>query len=145
MEIHDLAPDVGSQKNKSSRGRIKIRRHVANKLDLDYGVIIRTRNPFNPAKSLMIFAGAYGYGTWGGANLALQDSFLDQCDQLRPQPAETRSSNLLDRSQKYISRARAFFSAAGPQDWPQFECIFRVRVFDKRPHAPEVIVLRRLL
>jgi len=145
MEIHDLAPDAGPHQDKSSRGRVKMRRHIANKSDLDYGLIIGTRNPFNPARFLIIFAGAYGYGTWGGVNLALQDSFIDQFNQLRLSSIETRSRSPRGLSLRYLNHARAFFGAAGPQDWPQFECIFRVKIFDKRPHAPEVIVLRHLL
>jgi len=145
MEIHDLAPDAGPHQDKSSRGRVKMRRHIANKSDLDYGLIIGTRNPFNSARFLIIFAGAYGYGTWGGVNLALQDSFIDQFNQLRLSSIETRSRSPRGLSLRYLNHARAFFGAAGPQDWPQFECIFRVKIFDKRPHAPEVIVLRHLL
>ena len=114
-------------------------------MGIDYGVIIRGRNPFNPAKTLAIFAGAYGYGTWGGVNMAFEESFLNQCDQLNSQSAETPSNRLRHLLHKYFDHAREFLgSARSSQDWAQFECIFKVNVFDKRPHAPHVIVLRRL-
>jgi hypothetical protein len=48
--------------------------------EIDYGIIVRAVNPFNPAAEILVIAGAYGYGTWGGAELISNESFLDRCN-----------------------------------------------------------------
>lgn len=47
--------------------------------DRDYGIIVRTSNPFNPDRGVVIIAGAYGYGSWGGAFLVKDAKFLNRC------------------------------------------------------------------
>ncbi len=43
---------------------------------LDFGVLVKTRNPFDPAHNVLIIAGSFGYGTWAGAKLARSAQFL---------------------------------------------------------------------
>jgi hypothetical protein len=54
----------------------------ARRLRADYGVLIRTRSPFKPDRTLIVIAGIYGYGTWAGARLPLDDEFLRRCEQM---------------------------------------------------------------
>lgn len=44
----------------------------------DCGVIIRAPNPFNPAKTVVILCGSYGYGTWAAVQYAQSREFLRQ-------------------------------------------------------------------
>lgn len=41
----------------------------------DYGIIVRCRNPFGADRTLLIIAGIYGYGTWGGVRLLIDEHF----------------------------------------------------------------------
>ena len=43
---------------------------------IDYGVLKLTSNPYSPERSLLIVAGAFGHGTWGGIKLMRTKSFL---------------------------------------------------------------------
>jgi hypothetical protein len=45
-------------------------------ISLDYGVLIKTRNPEAASRQVLIIAGCYGYGTWAGAKLACSERFL---------------------------------------------------------------------
>jgi len=42
----------------------------------DYGVLIKTRNPEDAARQVLIIAGCSGYGTWAGAKLACSEEFI---------------------------------------------------------------------
>jgi hypothetical protein len=42
----------------------------------DCGVVIRTRNPFDLEKEVLILCGCYGYGTWGAAEFIQSAEFL---------------------------------------------------------------------
>jgi len=42
----------------------------------DYGLIIRTRSPFNERKHILILIGNYGYGVWAAAKLMSSKGFL---------------------------------------------------------------------
>lgn len=140
MEIHDLAHELDPHENKPDKASWK---KYKPKSDSDYGIIIRARNPFNPNKALIIFAGAHGYGTWGGVNLALEDNFLQSCEQLEPGDCDTSFGSIRHFWALFLAR----IMGRVPVDrtsW-QLECIFEVSVFDERPHAPEIIVLRSLL
>ena len=55
---------------------------TAGRLVRDYGIIALLRNPYNPRRKLLIVAGLYGYGTWGGARLLSDESFLRRCMRL---------------------------------------------------------------
>ncbi|MEV6758476.1 helix-turn-helix domain-containing protein [Streptomyces sp. NPDC051214] len=35
----------------------------------DYGLVVKTKNPFNPQVPALIVAGSFGYGSWAGARL----------------------------------------------------------------------------
>ena len=45
-------------------------------ISLDYGVLIKTRNPEAASRQVLIIAGCSGYGTWAGAKLASSERFL---------------------------------------------------------------------
>jgi hypothetical protein len=53
---------------------------------IDYGVVARAPNPFDPDKSVVFLAGAYGYGTWGAVRFAQSPKFLNELKKL---PKET--------------------------------------------------------
>jgi hypothetical protein len=145
MEVHDLAPDTPQGEAIKGR-RSRMRKYRAEPDIIDYGVLIRARNPFSSSpKALIIIAGAYGYGTWGGASMATKDWFLGKCQQLDPGEDQRTLKHLLSHFQRalggvLISPARS----AKDTPWVQFECIFKVNIYDQRPHAPEVIGLRPL-
>ena len=106
--IHDLSAESNAEGRDHSI-------YVTVPGKIDYGVIIRAPNPFNPDRWIIILAGAHGYGSWGSASLALDDKFARQLDKLGPRG-----------------------------DAPYLECIFSVRIFDRRPLAPEIIALRAI-
>ena len=145
MEIHDLAP--GSAAGEAGTGRRpRVKKYRSQPEAVDYGIIIRARNPFSPGNALVVIAGAYGYGTWGGAMLVAEESFHEKCQALgesdesvalKRRPSYTRV--LTHRTGEWLGRPAAQVS------WPQFECIFRVSIYDRRPHAPEILILRPLV
>lgn len=141
-EVRDLAP-ADAHRSRGEAAKPAARKYVPTP-DSDYGVIIRAHNPFNPEKWLAIFAGAYGYGTWGGVELALADSgFLRQCQELQH---ENRGS-LSKRHRLWLDmrarlRRRGRLAHCEPV---QLECLFKVGVYDRRPYAPEIIVIRPLI
>jgi hypothetical protein len=49
------------------------------KIAVDYGRIIRRRNPYNPDRMLLMISGIYGFGTWGGVRLLGSKAFLRSC------------------------------------------------------------------
>ena len=40
----------------------------------DFGLVLRTSNPFSPEHQLLLIAGCYGFGTWGGARFLVEAS-----------------------------------------------------------------------
>lgn len=48
----------------------------SNKLRTDYGLILKTKNPFNHNKQLLLIAGSFGYGTWAGIRYITSKEFL---------------------------------------------------------------------
>jgi hypothetical protein len=40
----------------------------------DLGLIMRAPNPFSPEHQMLLIAGSYGFGTWGGARFLVEDS-----------------------------------------------------------------------
>lgn len=42
---------------------------------VDYGLIIRARNPFEKSKKAVVIAGSWGYGTWAGAIHSISTNF----------------------------------------------------------------------
>jgi hypothetical protein len=135
-EIRDTAPAEG---HASSRTAAKIPRAYVPSADADYGMIVRARNPFNPEKWLVIFAGAFGYGTWGGVELALgDDAFLQQCRELQ------QKNGIPARN--WIRRIAHLNRGGGLGGEPvQMECLFKFQVYDRRPFGHESIVGPRLL
>jgi hypothetical protein len=49
---------------------------VGDSIRTDCGVVIRCPNPFNPARTVVILCGSYGYGTWGAVRLIQSAEFL---------------------------------------------------------------------
>jgi hypothetical protein len=139
MEVHDLAPDATCADG-DLEGAPPVRKFRAT-AKIDYGIIIRARNPFEPSKALIVVAGAYGYGTWGGIDLIQQGDFLQRCQEL---------DSIYRKVHKMPARARlrviaaTFKGKAISRQWVPFECVFRVKVYDDRPLAPEVLVFRQL-
>lgn len=133
MEVHDLAPEV----------ELTRRQYKAVPGEVDYGVVIRTPNPFDTSKAMIIIAGAYGHGSWAGIDLIQQDEFLRRCEELDLRVPETAA--WVSRLRAGLRRVRVAVSGSGnSQSWSGLECIFKVAVFDDRPTAPEIIVFRAL-
>jgi hypothetical protein len=42
----------------------------------DYGLILKTSNPFAPSKQVLLIAGSFGYGTWAGVRFAMSKEFV---------------------------------------------------------------------
>lgn len=42
----------------------------------DYGIVLRSKNPFTPAQPLLLLAGASGYGTWASARYVASAGFF---------------------------------------------------------------------
>ena len=49
---------------------------VARRFRTDYGILVRSPNPFAPNKSLVLICGIHGFGTWAGGRLPFDDEFL---------------------------------------------------------------------
>lgn len=139
MEVHDLSPDAKCNDGELE-GAPPVRKFKATD-KVDYGIIVRARNPFEKSKAIIIVAGAYGYGTWGGIDLMQQDEFLKKCRHLDLNAQGARKASVKTSLQRAIATLRG--QAVSPQ-WSSFECIFRVRVYDDRPHVPEILVFREL-
>ena len=58
------------------------------KVLIDYGVVARSPNPFDPDKNVVLLGGAYGYGTWGAVRFAQSPRFLNELKKL-PKEAST--------------------------------------------------------
>ena len=52
-------------------------------LTLDYGIAVRTRNPFNPARPLILVAGSFGHGSHAAAQLLETEALLMQIQPAR--------------------------------------------------------------
>ena len=57
-------------------------------ITLDYGLLVKTRNPFDPAHNVLIIAGSFGYRTWAVAKLARSGQFLRDPIASRGKPIE---------------------------------------------------------
>jgi hypothetical protein len=145
IEINDLAPTPDAQMVSTGVVASTPSRYFASK-DIDYGIIIRARNPFNRRKGVIIIAGAYGYGTWGGVRLALDEGFLERCAEFEvaatPSPVEPR--RLYRKTFERVARILGAPGRYSLQLQPQLECLLRVRVYDGRPYTPEIVLLRGL-
>lgn len=121
MEIQDWAPQATSgglgEEMPAAPKRYQADPFAGSDPAVDYGVIIRARNPFNPKKAIVVISGAYGYGAWAGAGLTRDDTFLEQCAALQERHRQD----------------------GGRGDWVQLECLFKVGIFDRRPQAPEIL------
>lgn|ERR1039457_115367 len=143
MEVHDLAP--GQEPDSAGAKRVSQQcEYRATPGVVDYGIIVRARNPFSPGKAVIIIAGAYGYGSWAGADLIQQDVFLRKCEQLDLQHIST-STDKRHTTAVFRRIKASMLSEAADRPWAPLECIFKVRIFDDRPLAPEIIVFRPLL
>lgn len=52
-------------------------------ITVDYGRLIRSTNPYNPDRTLVMISGIYGYGTLGGVRLLSDKHFLKKCAELK--------------------------------------------------------------
>ncbi len=43
---------------------------------VDYGIVQRLRNPWDPDYTILMLAGTYGFGTWGVSRLLAEQAFL---------------------------------------------------------------------
>ncbi|MVT11398.1 nucleotide-binding protein [Chitinophaga tropicalis] len=50
---------------------------INNKVQKDFGVIIKAPNPFNPKRNAVLLFGAFGYGTWAAIKYATSLDFLE--------------------------------------------------------------------
>ena len=57
---------------------VYIPRSLINGEGIDYGLLIRASNPFNPKATVLIIAGSFGYGSWAGARLVTDKAFLKE-------------------------------------------------------------------
>jgi len=51
----------------------------ARRFRVDYGILIRASSPFAQDRKIFVIAGIYGFGTWAGARLPLDEHFLRLC------------------------------------------------------------------
>jgi hypothetical protein len=141
MEVHDLAP-AGDPQAKAGKS-LKVHSYKAIPGEVDYGIIIRAPNPFDTSKAMIVIAGAYGYGSWAGIDVIQQPAFLRKCEELDLSSLE--NAEKLSWFRTSLRRVGVTMGAnSGGSDWPGIECIFKVRVFDDRLTAPEIIVFREL-
>jgi hypothetical protein len=49
---------------------------------IDYGVILRSPNPFAPDKELLVLAGSFGHGTWAAARYVTTAEFFAACESI---------------------------------------------------------------
>lgn len=68
MKLHD------GLRNKSYVAEMR-----GDQVAVDYGTLIRTRNPYAPEHTLVMIGGIYGFGTWGGVRLLNDKRFIKQC------------------------------------------------------------------
>jgi hypothetical protein len=54
-------------------------RREMGRLVVDYGRIIRSRNPYNRDRTLVMIGGIYGFATWAGVRLLNDKDFLRRC------------------------------------------------------------------
>jgi hypothetical protein len=143
MQIHDLRP-LDPPRDRRSR-KLSSRKIYTASENTDYGIVIRSRNPFNPNKGLIIIAGAYGYGSWAGATLVREASFLLKCEELDLLNDIRSRSVVMGLLEKGFSSLRNFTSEGKSSDrWAPLECMFKVRIYDDRPLAPEILVFRQM-
>lgn len=143
MEIHDLRPP--DQPRERHSRKLPSRKIYKASDNTDYGIIIRSRNPFNPSKGLVIIAGAYGYGSWAGASLVRETSFLLKCEELDLLNKVRPRSLVMNLLKAGFTRLHNFTSGRkAPNFWAPLECMFKVKIYDDRPLAPEILVFRQL-
>ncbi len=49
----------------------------SSELSRDYGLIVKTRNPFDNSRWLLFVAGSFGYGTWAGIRFLTSEDFYN--------------------------------------------------------------------
>lgn len=110
----------------------------------DYGVITRVRNPFNPRRTLVVISGAYGYGTWAGVQLSQTEEFLRRCEALDSAHRDTATGvvGALGQGWTRVMRITARRDVRAP--WAEFECLFKVDVYDGEPQRTEILRFRAI-
>lgn len=133
MEVRDLAADLGTDGD-GPDGTVFVAAPSAAAMT-DYGVITRVRNPFNPDRTLVVISGAYGYGTWAGVQLSRTEDFLRRCESL---DSARRGGGVVGA---WLRRGSHGSKASGAR-WAEFECLFKVDVYDKEPQRTEILRFR---
>jgi hypothetical protein len=61
------------------RNKSYVAKLAGDQVAIDYGTLIRARNPYAPEHTLVMIGGIYGFGTWGGVRLLNDKRFIKQC------------------------------------------------------------------
>ena len=82
----DKDEDYPANENKTVRNHDdtwSVRPHVQNgRVIEDVGIIVKSQHPFYKDKVVIIFAGAYSYGTLAAAKFATEETLLRQCENI---------------------------------------------------------------
>ncbi|HEX8627920.1 MAG TPA: hypothetical protein VF755_07100 [Catenuloplanes sp.] len=79
---HDPADGV-IVRDTGSGERFVPQRRESGEVTRDYGILIRVASPFNPSRTAVVIAGAYGFGSWSGVRLVQDPDFLRYCRDFR--------------------------------------------------------------
>lgn len=80
--------EISIYDSKNQKIYVPTRQPDLNEINIDYGVILKTNNPFAPTKQVLLIAGSFGYGTWAGVRFALSKRFLDDAIVANGKPIE---------------------------------------------------------
>jgi hypothetical protein len=94
----------------------------------DYGLILRSSNPFAPEHDVLIIAGSFGYGTWGAERHVTTGEFLTQWESIRNSARKARRFSHTNRS---VAQ-------------PAIECLVETDVERDTPQAIRRLLLRKL-
>lgn len=100
------------------RNKSYVARLIGGQVAVDYGTLIRTRNPYAPEHTLVMIGGIYGFGTWGGVRLLHDKRFIRQCALLGEQ--------------------------SGNGDVFELECVYSVHVHQGEPEFVRALEIRPL-
>lgn len=140
MQVRDLSAGAGPDGDGGDEPGVYIARPALDHMT-DYGVIVRARSPFNPERAVVVISGAYGYGTWAGVQVSQSADFLQRCAEL---DAESRTQPPPGLRPVWSLSTRLGLRKKAAGEWAEIECLYKVDVIDRRPHACEILVCRRI-